>query len=93
MTGPNIPRQVPSIPARPCDSLTDREKHITVLVAQGLKNREIAEKLETGEQRIKDELHDIFDKVGCDSRLQLALWYVNEFSPNGTAAADHPRKP
>ena len=57
-------------------ALTAREKRITVLVAQGLKNDEIAGIIGTTENMIKNYLKTIFDKTGMWTRLELALWYV-----------------
>ena len=56
-------------------ALTAREKRITVLVAQGLKNDEIARIIGTNENGIKNYLKTIFDKTGMWSRLELALCY------------------
>jgi len=57
-------------------ALTAREKQITVLVAQGLKNDEIAGIIGTTENMIKNYLKTIFDKTGMWTRLELALWHV-----------------
>ena len=53
--------------------LSDREKEIVQLVAQGFRNREIGEKLFISEQTVKNHLHNIFDKLGVSDRLELAL--------------------
>ena len=39
------------------------------LVAQGYRNKEIAEKLFISEQTVKNHLHNIFDKLGVSDRL------------------------
>jgi two-component system, NarL family, nitrate/nitrite response regulator NarL len=54
--------------------LTSREREITVLVAQGFKNREIAEQVRLSEQMVKNYLRSIFQKVGVSDRLALALY-------------------
>jgi DNA-binding NarL/FixJ family response regulator len=54
---------------------SDRELRIIELVAQGLKNREIAEQLGISSKVIKNYLSKIYDKIGVNNRLQLALWY------------------
>jgi DNA-binding NarL/FixJ family response regulator len=51
------------------------ELRIIELVAQGLKNREIAEQLGISNKVIKNYLSNIYDKIGVKNRLQLALWY------------------
>jgi len=57
--------------------LSDREKEIVQLVAQGFRNREIGEKLFINEQTVKNHLHNIFDKLGVSDRLELALYAIH----------------
>ncbi|HEX9761247.1 MAG TPA: response regulator transcription factor [Candidatus Acidoferrales bacterium] len=57
--------------------LSDREKEIVQLVAQGYRNREIGEKLFISEQTVKNHLHNIFDKLGVSDRLELALYALH----------------
>ena len=57
--------------------LSNREKEIVRLVAQGLRNREISEKLFISEQTVKNHLHNIFDKLGVFDRLELALYAIH----------------
>jgi two-component system nitrate/nitrite response regulator NarL len=45
------------------------------LVAQGLKNREIANRLGIGESVVRNYLSKIYDKIGVSNRVELALWY------------------
>ena len=54
---------------------TDRESRVIALVAAGLKNREVAERIGTTEQVIKNYLRVIYDKLGMWNRVELALWY------------------
>src|SRR5579885_3905097 len=44
--------------------LSAREREIVALVAQGYKNKEMAEKMFISEQTVKNHLHNIFDKLG-----------------------------
>ena len=53
--------------------LSARERWICDLICDGLKNKQIAELVGTSEQSVKNMLRIIFDKIGADSRLQLAL--------------------
>jgi DNA-binding NarL/FixJ family response regulator len=46
-------------------------------VADGMKNKAIAEMLGTSEQEIKNKLRRVYDAVGVDSRLQLALFVLD----------------
>jgi hypothetical protein len=43
-------------------------------VAQGFKNKEMAERMFISEQTVKNHLHNIFDKLGVSDRLELALY-------------------
>ena len=43
------------------------------LVAQGYKNKEMAERMFISERTVKNHLHNIFDKLGVSDRLELAL--------------------
>jgi DNA-binding NarL/FixJ family response regulator len=54
-------------------ALSDRERELVELVCDGLKNREIAERLNTTEGTVKAYLHAIYDKVGVDNRTELAM--------------------
>ena len=47
------------------------------LVAQGFKNKEIAERMFISEQTVKNHLHNIFDKLGVSDRLELALYAIH----------------
>jgi two-component system, NarL family, nitrate/nitrite response regulator NarL len=59
-------------------ALTAREAQIAKLVAEGRGNREIAAQLGITEQTVKNHLTSIFEKVGVNSRLQLALVILQE---------------
>jgi DNA-binding NarL/FixJ family response regulator len=59
----------------PLRAPSDRQLRIMELVAQGLKNREIAEQLGISSKVVKDYLRNIYDKLGHNNRVQLALWY------------------
>ena len=54
---------------------SQREHAIIQLVAEGCKNREIADSLGTTEHVIKNYLRVIYDKLGLWNRVELALWY------------------
>ena len=59
------------------DRLRPKEMRIVALIIQGLKNREIALRLKTTEQVIKNYLRSIYDKTGVDDRLELALFTIH----------------
>lgn len=54
---------------------SEREQRIIELVAQGLKNREVADAIGTTEHVVKNYLRVIYDKLGLWNRVELALWY------------------
>jgi two-component system, NarL family, nitrate/nitrite response regulator NarL len=56
--------------------LSDREKQVVQLVAQGYRNWEIGQKLFISEQTVKNHLSKIFDKLGISDRLELALYAI-----------------
>jgi DNA-binding NarL/FixJ family response regulator len=61
-------------------ALSELEMRITELVAQGCKNREIANRFATTEPVIKHDLLVIYDKLGLWNRVELALWKVKQDS-------------
>ena len=54
---------------------SEREHRIIELVAEGLKNRDVAEAIGMTELVVKNYLRVIYDKLGLWNRLELALWY------------------
>ncbi len=54
--------------------LTPRELQIVRLVASGLHNKEIADKLTISEGTVKIHLHHIYEKLHVDGRLELTLY-------------------
>jgi DNA-binding NarL/FixJ family response regulator len=58
--------------------LTWREDEIASLVAQGLRNREIAEALKLSESTVKHHLFHIFDRLGISSRSELILYLLSQ---------------
>lgn len=54
--------------------LTRREREVAVLIAQGKSNREIAEAMTVGVKTIETYVTRILNKLGFDSRVQIATW-------------------
>ncbi|MGA7441925.1 MAG: helix-turn-helix transcriptional regulator [Candidatus Sulfotelmatobacter sp.] len=54
---------------------SEREHRVIELVAQGLKNRDVAQAIGTTEHVVKNYLRVIYDKLGLWNRVELALWY------------------
>ena len=61
---------------------SEREQRVIQLVAQGLKNKEVAEAIGTTEHVVKNYLRVIYDKLGLWNRVELALWYESRRSPS-----------
>ncbi len=57
--------------------LTRREIEILSTIVSGLSNKEIAQKFTLSEDTVKHHLTNIFDKLGVSSRLELALFAIN----------------
>jgi DNA-binding NarL/FixJ family response regulator len=55
-------------------TLTPRELEITRMVAQGLRNKEIATRLTITEGTVKFHLHSIYEKLQIDGRFALITW-------------------
>jgi pimeloyl-ACP methyl ester carboxylesterase/DNA-binding CsgD family transcriptional regulator len=57
-------------------SLTPRQREVAVLVAQGLTNREIGERLVISERSAESHVERIRIRLGLRSRAQVAAWVV-----------------
>ena len=55
-------------------ALTRREQEIAALVAQGLSNKQIAAKLIASERTAEYHILNILNKLGFNSRTQIASW-------------------
>jgi DNA-binding NarL/FixJ family response regulator len=58
--------------------LTPRELEIVRMITQGLRNKAIAERLSISEGTVKIHLHNIYDKLSVDGRLELMLYAQNK---------------
>ena len=58
--------------------LSKREDEVVALVADGLSNREVSERLKLSEHTVKSYLFNIFEKVGVSSRVELVLYALSE---------------
>jgi DNA-binding NarL/FixJ family response regulator len=66
-----------AVGSRVRERLTPKELKIVALIVQGCKNKEIALRLTTTEQVIKNYLRSIYDKTGVSDRLELALFTIH----------------
>jgi DNA-binding NarL/FixJ family response regulator len=58
--------------------LTEREREVAILVAQGKTSREIAERLVVSERTAEVHVSNILGKLGFTSRAQIAAWVVEK---------------
>jgi len=73
---PGVPRPKSSLAATPTSPLSRRESEVALLVARGLTNRAIATELVIGERTIDTHVSSILDKLGLETRAQIAVWVV-----------------
>ena len=66
--------------------MTKRERGITELIAEGLSNKEIAQRLNIATYTVKSHVHNILEKLALHSRLQIAAHAYNA----GSAQTDPP---
>jgi DNA-binding NarL/FixJ family response regulator len=55
-------------------ALTAREMELVRLAGQGMRNKEISERLTIGEGTVKAHLHNVYRKLGIESRVELVLY-------------------
>ena len=58
--------------------LTPRELELVALAAEGLRNKEIAERLSITEGTVKIHLHNVYEKLGVTGRPQLILYATRQ---------------
>jgi DNA-binding NarL/FixJ family response regulator len=69
------PAAAPSGSAGP-KVLTRREEQIAEMLAEGLSNKEIAERLVIAQRTAESHVANILTKLGCTSRSQVAVWFI-----------------
>lgn len=79
--------------ARPKVQLTPKESLIVSCVTQGMKNKEIALRVGTTEQVVKNYLRKVYDKLGVADRLELALYCLNHHVVDSTKVPPLPATP
>jgi len=78
-----VRQKLQAIPARRLEKekfggLSVREREVAALIAQGKSNREIAEALVVGVRTVETYVTRILNKLGFDSRVQIATWAVEK---------------
>lgn len=68
--------------------LTKRERQLSALLAQGLKNKEIAYRLGITEGTVKVYLSRLYGKLGVNDRFDLALFALKNLGPSQSAASE-----
>ena len=58
----------------PAEGLSDREREVLLMVADGLANKQIAQRLSISEKTVKAHLTSVFRQIGVTDRTQAALW-------------------
>ena len=67
-----------ALDARGLNLLSKRETEVVCSVAQGMSNREIAEKLHVSQHTVKNCLFRIFDKLGVSNRIELLFMTLSQ---------------
>jgi DNA-binding NarL/FixJ family response regulator len=75
-------REMRSPRTSPYDELTEREREVLELVAEGLSNHEVGERLGLAEKTIKHYMTNILGKLQVRSRVEAALLVAREGSPH-----------
>jgi DNA-binding NarL/FixJ family response regulator len=58
--------------------LTEREREAAILIAHGKSNREIADAMTVGVKTVETYVTRILNKLGFDSRVQIATWAIEK---------------
>ena len=73
----SVPESMPTEKER-FGGLTAREREVVALIVQGKSNREIAEAMTVGVKTIETYITRILNKLGFDSRVQIATWAMEK---------------
>src|SRR5579872_1308432 len=79
---------VRAVDANGMDLLSKREKEVVQCLAEGLSNREIAERLGLSQHTVKNYLFRVFDKLGVSSRVELLFMTLSQANGSHPALVD-----
>jgi DNA-binding NarL/FixJ family response regulator len=80
------PPQMRLVNAKGTALLSPREQEVVPWVAEGLTNREIADRLGVTENTVKNYMFRIFEKLGISKRVELVLYAASQLSPSASNA-------
>ncbi|MDH6679671.1 pimeloyl-ACP methyl ester carboxylesterase/DNA-binding CsgD family transcriptional regulator [Rhodococcus sp. LBL1] len=87
----NSPTAPPSVPpAPPSGELTARQLQVAALVAEGMTNRQIAQRLGIEERSAEGHVERIRLRLGVTSRAQIAAWWARRVSPGPATDVEVP---
>ena len=79
---------VRTVNARGLSLLSKREIQVVRCLAEGLSNREIAQRLELSQHTVKNHLFRIFEKLGVSSRIELLYMTLSQAGPGPLSLED-----
>jgi DNA-binding NarL/FixJ family response regulator len=84
---------VRAVDARGLSLLSKRELQVVRCLAEGLSNREIAERLKLSQHTVKNHLFRVFDKLGVSSRIELLFMTLKHAAPDQSIGEDSTHGP
>jgi DNA-binding NarL/FixJ family response regulator len=74
-------RRLRNVPGQGWEALTDRQRLVAVLAAQGLRNREIGDRLFVSERTVEGHIATVLDALGAPSRVGIVRHLPESVSP------------